>query len=165
MSLRGLFQALAYITLHRDEIAFLDVFRGTTISGPPLMAISNALPRRVIGVFGDAREAHAREASILINPFENPRSLISDDVIAQQMVKYGMKLLSDPLLLRPRPSVVIHPLVVPEGGFTNSDIRAFRDLASVVDPARTIVWQGPRLTCKQLASNAFPAEGRVLLRE
>lgn len=72
MSLRGLFQSLAYITFHRDEIAFLDVFRGTTISGPPLMAISSALPRRVIGVFGDARMAHSRESSIVIVPSMAP---------------------------------------------------------------------------------------------
>lgn len=81
------------------------------------------------------------------------------------MVKYGMKMLSDPRLFRPRPAVVIHPIVVPEGGFTDSDLRALRELASVVDPVRTVVWQGPRLTRKQLASHFFPPEGRVLLRD
>ncbi|WFP50941.1 hypothetical protein PL263_02665 [Methylomonas sp. EFPC3] len=61
-----------------------------------------------------------------------------------------------------RPHVVLHPLVMLEGGLTQIEIRAFAELASMAGASKAYVWQGPRLTTEQLGKRSFPEDGRLL---
>ena len=56
----------------------------------------------------------------------------------------------------------MHPRGEPEGGYTQVEIRALRELGMAVGAALVTVWQGRSLTTEELLSGRFPLEGRVL---
>jgi len=162
MELLSYFQPIVYVKLHPDTITLREVKSGHTLTEPPVVAISREARKRVLGVGETARAASAIQPADLVNPFKHPRSLLSDFTVAEVLVKGLVKKLFKGRLFVPSPILVLHPRVDPEGGFTQIEIRAFRELAIGAGASRAVVWHGRDLTDDELRNLRFQSGGQVL---
>jgi len=156
------FRPIVYVTLQPNMLSVRDVESGRTVAEPPLAAISREPKKRLLGVGEAARVAAATQPADLVNPFTHPRSLLSDFTVAEVVIKGFMKKLFDGRLFTGAPIVVLHPRVNPEGGFTQIEIRALRELAIGAGASKGIVWHGRDLTKDELLSLKFGSGGEVL---
>jgi len=149
---------LLYVRISPDCLAITNVKSGESLSEVPELAITRN-PERVLAAGSAARSAAAQSGAVLVNPFAHPRSLVSDFTSAEQLLKLFVRRLYGKAWFSPSPRVVIHPLGEPEGGFTQVERRAFRELALGMGAAEVVVWTGRELTNPELKEGAFPAGG------
>jgi rod shape-determining protein MreB len=156
------FQPVVYVTLQPDSLSVRDVASGRNVTEPPLAAISRESKKRLLGVGEAARLAVASQDAELVNPFKHSRSLVSDFTVAEVVLKGFMKKLFAGRFFVGSPIVVLHPRVNPEGGFTQIEIRALRELAIGAGAAKVFVWHGRDLADDELLHLEFGAGGELL---
>lgn len=154
-----------YVQLSSAEVSVLNVKFNVLVRDLPEVALSPGAKPSVLAVGRAARQAAAQSGGSWANPFGHPRSLVSDFVLAEAVLKHFV-IQAAPAgwkrLVAPSPRMVIHPLGDPEGGYTQVEIRALRELGAAAGAAHVTVWQGRPLTREELQSGVFPDEGRVL---
>jgi len=156
------FNSSLYIRLSPFRLTVRNVKTGESISEPPEIAISSGPKQKILGAGDDAALHKSNKGARVVNPFAHPRSMMSDFTAGQAVVKaFVRKLLKRPLFT-PSPRIVFHPQGDPTGGFTQVEIRAFREMALGAGAAKVIVWQGQDLTDEQVLSGRYPSTGRVL---
>lgn len=151
-----------YVRLRPDSIYLKDVRSGTTLLEQPLAAISQGSPAKLLAVGDAAAQANDAGDVKLFNPFKHPRSLISDFTVANQIIKRLVRKLVGRRLFLPGPFIVLHPDVTMDGGITQIEVRALRELALGAGASRAIVWEGRELTDGELLNRSFTGGGRVL---
>jgi rod shape-determining protein MreB len=114
------------------------------------MAISEGPRKKILGVGAEARAAGLGAPSIIVNPFAHPRSLVSDFTCAEQLLKAFVRRLQKRSLFAFPPVVVMHPLGEPDGGFTQVEIRAFREMAVGAGASKVFIRFGRELTDQDL---------------
>ena len=97
----------------------------------------------------------------IINPFAHPRTLVSDFTVAEQLLKIMVSRLLGSSLFAVSPKVILHPLGDPAGGFTQVELRAFREMAHGAGASQVVVWTGRVLTDQEILSGVYPKEGSV----
>ena len=156
---------LYYVQISPAEVSVLNVKSGVLVRDLPEVALSPGAKPAILAVGRTARQAAAHSGGVWANPFGHPRSLVSDFVLAEAVLKH-LIIQAAPAgwkrLVSPSPRMVIHPLGEPEGGYTQVEVRALRELATAAGAASVTVWQGHSLTTEALLSGRFPTEGRVL---
>lgn len=150
---------VVYIQISPELLTVKYLKSGVTISEIPELAISAPPKPRILGVGTAARAASTAEPSELINPFAHPRSLVSDFTVAEQLVKHQLRRALGKPLLAIAPSVVIHPLGSPAGGFTQVERRAFREMALGAGASEVFVWTGRPLTDEEVLARKAPQSG------
>lgn len=148
MSLLDGFKPIVYARLEPELLSLREVRSGTMVSEPPVAAI---LDKRVLAV-GNA--AHQQGGSV-VNPFKHPRTLVADFTVAQAVLKGFMKKLFAGRWFAPAPLLVLHPRVAPEGGFTQIEIAALRELGVGAGAYKVVVWQGRDLADEELLAGDF----------
>lgn len=162
--LKQFFQQYLYIQLSPTRLTVRDPKSGEAISEAPEIAIQQPPggKARILAVGQDARAMATQEHTSIRNPFGHPRSLISDFVGAEQLLRAFVRRVRKGAVWAPSPIVVMHPLGEHAGGLTQVEIRALRELAFGAGASEVKVWQGPALTDEQLLSGELPASGQVL---
>ena len=156
------FVPIVYVRLSPEQISMREVRSGRTIAEPPLAAISRDAAKRVLGIGEAARTAAATQAADLVNPFQHPRTLLSDFTVAEVVVKGFLKKLFAGRLFAPSPVVVLHPKVDPEGGFTQIELRALRELGVGAGASEVFIRVGRDLADEELLSLRLDSGGRLL---
>lgn len=121
---------IVYVTISPERLTLKNLRTGVTIAEPPELAITKTSPPKIIGVGSQARIAGALQPSDIVNPFSHPRSLVSDFIIGEQLIKRQLNALLSKGVFSPSPTIIIHPLGNPEGGFTEVEKRAFCEMAA-----------------------------------
>lgn len=150
------FKPVIYIQISPECITVKNVKSGEMIAEVPEMAISTSSKPTILAVGTQARVAAARQPARVVNPFSHPRSLVSDFMIAEEMLKYYLHRVLRKSFLALAPIVVMHPLSSPAGGFTQVERRVFREMAAGAGASEVVLWVGSILTDQQLLSRAFP---------
>lgn len=154
---------ILYIRLSPNNLYVRNIASGKVISEIPEVAISTEKKSKILGLGANARVLAATTATVrVVNPFAHPRTLISDFIIADILLKGFIQQAMPSSLFRFAPKVVLHPEGIPEGGFTQIEIRAFQELASMAGAVKVVVWQGSNLNDEQLLSWQFPSSGKQL---
>lgn len=148
---------LLYVQISPERLTIRKPKSGHALSEVPEMAIGRQPDRRIIAVGEQARPAAAAQSADLVNPFAHPRSLLSDFSVAEELLKRQLKRMQPRAWLAASPHIVIHPLGDPLGGFTQVELRAFRELASAVGASKVDVWTGRALTDEELLARRPPA--------
>ena len=76
--------------------------------------------------------------------------------MAEQLLKHQLKRLTGASFMSPSPCVVMHPLGSPDGGFTQVERRAFREMALGAGASEVYVWTGRLLSDKEVLSRQPP---------
>ena len=160
--IRALFDQVLYVQLSPDVLTIRDPRTKEAFSEPPELAIRGNGKKQIIA-FGRAARGVAREPGIkVINPFTHPRTLISDFTSADQLLKQFIRQLLGRRLFTRAPRLVLHPLGEFEGGLTQVELRALKELGMSAGASQINIWEGPSLTDDQLISKSFPSSGRLL---
>ncbi len=162
MALLDFLRPIVYARLEPDLLTLREPASGRSISEPPVAAITRESKRRLVAVGEAARVAAVTQAVDLINPFKHPRTLLSDFTLAEQVFKGFVRKLFEGRLFAAAPVIVLHPRVNPEGGFTQIEVRALKELAIGAGASKAIVWHGRDLADQELKSLKLDAGGEVL---
>ena len=165
MGIFQVFNPVVYVKLSPDMLTVREVNTGYELSEPPLIAIARIPKERILAVGQEAAAVAASQGAELVNPFKHPRALLSDFTVAEQVVKHFVTkacMASKGGIFRPAPIVVMHPLVDPEGGFTQIEVRAMHELALGAGARKAIIWHGRELSNEELSSLKFGPGGKVL---
>lgn len=165
MGLRNFFNVILYVKLSPDTITVRDVYAGYEIVEQPLVAIMRESKNKIVGIGNEATLMAAGHTVDFFNPFKHPRALLSDFTTAEILMKYCVtKVLRNyhMWMLRPAPIIVLHPMIDPEGGFTQIEVRAMRELAVGAGGRKIFIWQGRELDNGELAALKFESGGTIL---
>ena len=88
--------------------------------------------------------------------------MVSDFTTGEQVLKAFVRQLNKRSRFRLAHRVVMHLAGEPAGGFTQVEIRAFREMALGAGASSVIIWQGPELTNEQILTRRYPTTGQIL---
>ena len=146
-----------YIQLSPERVMLKNLKAGSVLFERPEMAVSGGAKPVILGVGSEARmAAQAHPGSTVVNPFAHPRSMVSDFTAAEQLLKELPRRCLGSGIMRLSPSVVMHPLGSPAGGFTQVENRAFRELGLGLGAAEVFVWNGRALTDDEVRTRDIP---------
>lgn len=150
---------LLYVQLSPERLCVRNVKTGITIAERPDVAISQP-PRRTIVAIGDsAREAARASGALLVNPFAHPRSIVSDFTVAEQVLKHFVKRSLGHGVFSMAPRIVMHPMGDPEGGFTQVEMRAIRELGEAAGASKVGLWAGRSASDEELLASRSIYQG------
>lgn len=161
-SMFAFLQPLLYIQVTPERVTIRNLRTDTTLSEAAELALGQqggGKPRVLVVGARAPMAAAAEPGARLIRPFAHPRSLVSDFLSADLLLRTLVKQSLGKGLLAVSPRVVMHPVGSPEGGFTAVERRAFRELALGAGASHVEVWTGRPLTDDELRSRRFPADG------
>jgi rod shape-determining protein MreB and related proteins len=72
--------------------------------------------------------------------------------VGEQLVKAFIRRALEGSMLSLAPVVVMHPLGTPEGGFTQVELRAFREMAIGAGASEVVLWTGRELSNQEVLS-------------
>lgn len=154
------FSPLVYIQIAPNLLTLKNLKTGLEISEVAEIALSlPPKPKVILGAGAEARLASASEPAQLIQPFAHPRSLVSDFASAEALIRIQLQRVLGKGWLRVAPSVVMHPLGNPDGGFTQVELRAFREMALGAGASTARVWTGRPLANHELLSDPAALSG------
>jgi rod shape-determining protein MreB len=154
------FSPLVYIQISPNLLTLKNLKTGLEISEVAEIALSlPPKPKVILGAGAEARLASASEPAQLIQPFAHPRSLVSDFASAEALIRIQLQRVLGKGWLRVAPSVVMHPLGNPDGGFTQVELRAFREMALGAGASTARVWTGRPLANHELLSDQAALSG------
>lgn len=156
------FKPPLYIRLSPVRLTVRNVKTGAFVSEVPEIAISRGPRPKLLGAGNDAALYKSSKSAQVINPFSHPRSLMSDFTLGEQVLKAFVKKLPKSHAFAPAPRVLFHLQGDPAGGFTQVEVRAFREMALGAGASDVTLWQGQELTDEQVLSRDYPPTGRVL---
>jgi rod shape-determining protein MreB and related proteins len=151
-----------YVRIHPESLTVRDVGSGAFVQEPPLVAISKGQKRGVLAVGNEASLLSGDPNVEIVNPFNHPRTPLSDFTFAEVLLKAFVKKLRGSRFSLLSPTMVMHLAVDLEGGITPIEIRALRELGIGAGARKSVGWIGPDLTDDQVRRFAFPATGRVV---
>jgi rod shape-determining protein MreB len=152
--LESFFKRILYIRISPQRLIIRDPHTGQEFSENPEVAIAGE-PAKIVAIGSKARPAVSGTGGKVVNPFAHPRSLVSDFTVAQQLLKIAARQDFGKPIFRPLPTIVMHPLGDPEGGFTQIERRALHELALGAGASKVVVWVGRELSDAELVSRAF----------
>lgn len=151
-----------YVRLGSERITVRNIRTGASLSETPWAAVMRQPKFKFMGAGSEALSFADRLGVEVLNPFGHPRSLASDFTAGEQVMKVFLARVHRRRMLVIAPTVVLHLLGNPDGGYTQIEIAALREMTLGAGASQVILWQGRDLTDEELRSGRFPADGRVL---
>lgn len=148
------FAPLLYVKVSPTRLTVRNVRTGQEIAEVPELAIGRDGKRlSILAVGAQARAAAATsQTAEVVNPFDHPRTLVGDFTVGEQVLKAFVRRLRGRSWLALAPTIVMHPLGSPGGGFTQVERRAFREMALGAGASEALVWVGRELTDQEVQS-------------
>lgn len=132
-----------YIQLAPQRISIRLPRTGTMLSEAADIAIAHKGTSRVVAAVGHAASVLRGSAGVQVySPFAHPRSIINHCEEAEALLCQLIKQALGMRWLAWAPTVVLHPLGQPEGGFTDVELRALRAMALRAGARTAHVWTG-----------------------
>lgn len=91
----------------------------------------------------------------MTNPFLHPRSLLGDVQLGEKLLRKLIVGVYGHRLFRPSPVIVFQPLEKLEGGLTEIEERAFKEIFAGAGGREVHVWTGRRLSDQEIVTGAF----------
>lgn len=152
------FSPVIYVQITPDRLWLRDARTGEAIDEPPEVALSAAPGQTILAIGSQARAAVAASAgALLVNPFAHPRSLVSDFIVAEQLLKHQLRRVLGKSLLTLAPSLVMHPQGPMQGGLTQVERRALHEMGRGAGAAKVNLWVGRPLTDEEVMARRPPA--------
>lgn len=151
------FKNTVYFRIQPEWLSALHVESGKEYADIPIVAIEKRKDiRKIIAIGREALTRKDRPDITIMNGFNHPRTLISDFAVAEKTLQYFLwKQLFSKSILRPSPTMIIHPLKIFEGGLTPIEVRILYELGLGCYARKVYIWQGPELSHKELTELRF----------
>ena len=162
MPIFSLFKPGIYIQLSPSLLTVRNIRTSASISEVPEIAFVREPKPAILAVGKQARGAASTPGVQISNPFAHPRTLVSDFTLGEQVLKAFVAKVTEKSLLTLAPTIVVHPLEEPEGGFTQIEVRALHEMALSAGASQIVIWQGVKLSDQELLLGNFPTSGKRL---
>ncbi|KAA0695069.1 rod shape-determining protein MreB [Halopseudomonas laoshanensis] len=140
-----------YVQIRASRLTVTNTTTGERWDQAPLLALeSNAKGGKTLLTIGDEAKKRVGAGIELVNPFAHPRTLISDFSLAEKLLQEVFKAMSKNRLMPASPAVIMQPLEKLEGGLTQIEIRAMRELALGAGARDVLVREGSDLTGRNI---------------
>ncbi len=137
-----------YVRVNRERLSARDVATGEEVECRTHISINDS---KIVVSVGDPISP---EATNTLQPFDHPRILIEDYTAAEKIFMYVVRKLSGYKYFMPSPVMVVHPDLELEGGITQIELRALREIAEA-SGARTVYFHsGRQLTDQEVRAIA-----------
>lgn len=144
-----------YVRLRRNRLVVRNASTGAVFDDEPLVALSSERRPRVIALGAAARTA----STVAVNPFQHPRILIADFLLAEALLRHAFRAVSPRSWIRPSPIAVCHVVESLEGGLTQIECRALMEMMEGAGAQNAFLWEGRELTDQELRSGAYRPHG------
>ncbi|WNC68368.1 rod shape-determining protein MreB [Thalassotalea nanhaiensis] len=145
------FSSVIYVQIWENRIRVVDTKSGKEFDEKPFVLIKeNNKGVKVIAAIGNDAEYVTSSKEESINPFSHPRFLLNNFYVAEKILQHAIYTLIGKFALRPAPTVVIHPMEKLEGGLSQIEDRAFRELAVGAGAYEVIIYTGSPLCTKSI---------------
>lgn len=91
----------------------------------------------------------------LVWPFDHPRCVLANFLLTERLLQFAVHSLYSSRWLLPSPVILIHPIERFEGGLTDLELRALRELAAGAGAREALVWQGRELHDTEVGDERF----------
>ena len=150
-----------YIQIAPQQVQLRVPQTGAWLSESADIALTHtAQGHRVIAAVGTAARQLQTSANVqLLQPFAHPRSIISDVEVAEALLRHTIRQVLQMRWIMWAPTVVIHPLGLPEGGWTAVEMRALHAMAIGAGARKAYVWTGQPLPDQAILAAPRPFMG------
>lgn len=158
MSIRDWLRATVYVRIGPEKISIRDVRRGTMLEEVAAIAIGGERGKKqVIAVGSEAVAAAQTRADLdLYYPFRHPRVPFGDYTLAEKLLQHLVRrFVNGNGFPKPMVRVVVHPLHKLEGGLTQIENRAFRELVENAGARQVVLYEGVELSDRQVDDALF----------
>lgn len=140
-----------YIQLWAHQLRLVNVVSGAEFNEAPFIALEqNRSGRPRVKAIGNDAQALINTAGLeVVNPFAHPRMLIANFAKAEKVLAYAVKHICRGRLFTVSPRVVCQPMEKLEGGITDVEARAFRELCLGAGAREVVLYQGAPLVLAQ----------------
>ncbi|MBI9092949.1 MAG: rod shape-determining protein [Desulfobacterium sp.] len=161
-----LFRNTVYVEFSDEWISVKHVETGNTIEDKPLLAVKqNKKGKKIVHAVGAEVDLLQNDTTISVhNGFSHPRVCISDFEIAQAtLMHFVRKALNKKILIRP--IMVMHPKRDLQGGLSQIEDRAIKELAEAAGARKCYVWVGRRLKDVEIISLKFLTQNDYVISQ
>jgi rod shape-determining protein MreB len=155
------FDNILYVQLSSGNLKVVDVRSGLEFSEPPFIAIEKGNPgKSVVKAIGFEAQALKGAVGLEVeNPFLHPRQLIANFQKAEKILRHAVRVACGKKLFSPSPKVVLQPLEKLEGGLTEVEIRAFRELCLGAGAREVVLYIGSPLSTQSFNFEEVKRQG------
>ncbi|NQY38078.1 MAG: rod shape-determining protein [Alteromonadaceae bacterium] len=141
------FSHVIYVQIWENRIRVVDTKTGNTFDEKPFVLIrQKAKGEKVIKAIGKDAVYATSSNEESINPFSHPRFLLSNFFVAEKLLQHAVYKLLGKFSIKPAPSIVMHPMEKLEGGLSQIETRAFKELALGAGAYNVVVYSGETLS-------------------
>ncbi|WP_100658832.1 rod shape-determining protein [Alteromonas flava] len=128
--LKSRFSESLYVQMWEKRIKVTNLSANAVFDDSPLVVIQTKdNGKKIVSGIGKLAASSLKENEVAVNPFSHPRALLSDFYVGEVLLKHIFLKLSSNKYIRPNPKVIMHPMEKTEGGLTQIEKRAYRELA------------------------------------
>ncbi|MCW8929066.1 MAG: rod shape-determining protein [Gammaproteobacteria bacterium] len=141
------FSTILYVQIWENRIKVTDIVSGNIYDEKPLIATqkNNKGEVIVIAVGNSAELIECDLQTVITNPFSHPRTLLSNFMAAEKVLQHIIHTLLKNKFFSPSPLTVIHPMEKIDGGITQIEFQALRELAFGAGSREVVVYYGSEL--------------------
>ncbi len=132
-----------YVQVSAEQLVFKNVQTGQIITDVPLVAFDIANPNKVIAIGENAKQYQNHPNYKVIEPFSHPRLLLADFMAGEKLLQYIFSTQLPRLSLAPK--VILHPMEKLEGGLTEVEERALKELCHGAGARQCLIYVGHSL--------------------
>ncbi len=164
--LAGIIDSDLYIQVWESHIRVINIQTGIEVYEPPLIAFDKgefdkdekeAGTPRAFGA--DAKLLLSNPAYQVTNPFSHPRQLLANFQNAEKVLKHMVNNAAGKRVFTPSPRIVFQPMEKIEGGLTEVEIRAFKELCLGTGAREVIIYLGPPVSRQSFNFAELKAKG------
>ena len=134
-----------YLRVNRDRVTARNVSTGDVVEVTPKLGLDGS--NKILSV-GDPVDPSAVR---VLAPFSHPRILIDDFTGGEKIVQHVVRELFGIGGIRPSPIVVVHPDLELDGGLTQIEARALREMVEGAGARRVYLHYGRLLSDKEVS--------------
>ncbi|HEY6528352.1 MAG TPA: rod shape-determining protein [Cellvibrionaceae bacterium] len=155
------FDAILYVQISSEKLNVVDVKTGQKFAQPPFIAIeqSPSGKRTIKAVGSDAKLLTGVAGFEVENPFLHPRQLIANFQKAEKIMQHAFRIACSKGLFTVSPMVVLQPMEKLDGGLTDVEIRAFRELCLGAGAREVVIYIGTDLLISNFDFEAIKRQG------
>lgn len=145
--LARIFDHVVYVQIWEERLLVTDIKSDRKFDQQPYIVIEKGdKDGGVVKAVGNEAKSLVNDMDVEVeNPFSHPRQLLASFTKAEKILKHAFQQVFANKFLTPAPRVVIHPMEKLEGGLTEIEIRAFRELCVVAGAREVVVYVGAPL--------------------
>ncbi len=147
------FPAPYYLRVSRDRVLARNVSTGHFVEVTPKIGVDN---KYTIVSVGDPVDPQATK---VLRPFEHPRVLFNEFAAAEKILQFVIRELSPKKFFAPSNVVVVHPDSELEGGLTQIEARALREMVQGAGAREVHIYCGPALSDREVEDGTYEKWG------